>query len=363
MTRSARSTTSTAPAWRLPAFVGGVVTLAVIAGLMFALLLGRAPATASGDPTPTASPIPSVPASPSEEPAPSEKPSEQPAPSDAPSVPAQPVEEPDDRYLDPVIANPDGVLPPGGVLRVIADALRVRDHGLLDSGERYLLQRGDLVVVGPTWGFGAFGPAEEDGYTWIPVGVLGTDELPEPGGQPLEFVERGWVAVGDGDTEWLELLDPRCTDDEPTLQHVSSLTEWERLACYGDRQLTFEGVLGCGGCGGLVPGTFTPEWLASPMNYDLLSVEPQDLIGPMVMHWSPDGQARPSTNGVAPILRVTGHFDDAAAADCSITFEFSTFGVQGETPIDPAVAELYCRANFVVDTYEVIGEDVDFPFG
>ena len=171
-----------------------------------------------------------------------------PTPTPIPSAPASPSEEPESRYLDPVVANPDGVLPAGGVVRVLVDGLRVRDHAMVDSGERMVLRRGDLLIVGPTFGYRAFGGSESDGYTWYHVGVLGTEELPEPGGRPLGFVETGAVAIGDGESAWLELVDPRCTDDEPTLQHLSSLTEWERLACYGDRQLTFGGVLGCGGC-------------------------------------------------------------------------------------------------------------------
>ena len=355
MASSAQAPNSGAPAWRVPAIIIGVVALAVIAGVLFALLLGGEPGTAAGDPTPTPTPTPSAPASPSEEP--SEEPSE--APSDAPSAPGEPSEEPQSRYLEPVVANPDGVLPPGGVVRVLVDGLRVRDHAILDSGERMVLGRGDLLVVGPTFGYRAFGGTESDGYVWYHVGVLGTDELPEPGGDPLKFVETGAVAIGDGESPWVELVDPRCTDDEPTLQHLSSLTEWERLSCYGDRQLTFEGVLGCGGCGSMVPGTFTPEWLAFPMNQDFISVEPQELIGPMWLSWSPDGQERPDTSGVAPILRVTGHFDDPAAADCSLVFDSQ----QGETEVDPAIAELFCRTNFVVESYEILGEDEDFPFG
>ena len=370
MTRSARPSNGSAAApWRMPAIIAGVVALAVVAGLLLALVLSRDPTTGAGDPSPSETPIPSAPASPSEAPSeePSEEPSEDPAPSDAPSpsAPAEPSDEgPWADYRDPVVQNPDGVLPPGGVVRVLVDGLRVREQAMVDSNAKMTLQAGDLLVVGPTFGYRAFGPSTEDGYTWYPVGVLGTQDLPAPGGDPMEFVEVGAVAVGEGDIAWVELLDPRCTDDEPTLQHLSSLTEWERLACYGNEQITFEGVLGCGGCGGFVGGEFTPEWLAHPNNYDLISVEPQDFIGPMALHWSPDGPERLAEEpGVAPILRVTGHFDDAASAECSHTWVTNTFGVQAETTTDPAISELFCRTNFVVDSYEVIGEDEDFPFG
>ena len=351
MTNSAPTTDPDAPRWRTPAIIGGVLVLAAIAGALLALVLTREPATTAADPSPSA------PASPSEEPVPSEEP----APSEAPSAPAEPSEEAEGPYLDPVIADPDGVLPPGGVVRV-SHSLRVRDNHFLSSPERVTLAKGDLLVVGPTFANNAFGPAMEDGYVWYPVGVLGLDELPAPGGDPLQFVATGWAAIGDGDTEWLEPIAPRCTDDEPTLRHLSSLTEWERLACYGDRQLTFNSVVGCPGCGGLVAGRITPEWLAYPLVSDLISVEPQEFIGPMDLHWSPEGPERPDLEGpAAPILRVTGHFDDPAAEGCSIVFMGGDAEGLSEDEVDPATSEHFCRTNFVVDSYEVIGEDEDFP--
>lgn len=112
----------------------------------------------------------------------------------------------------------------------------------------------------------------------------------------------------------------------------------------------------------MVGGTFTPEWLALPMNYAFISVEPQERIGPFALRWSPDGPEAPDTPGVAPILRVTGHFDDAAAEGCTMVSFQDSFG-EIESEVDPAISELYCRTQFVVDSYEVIGEDEDFPFG
>ena len=362
MTRTDRTDESQPPTWRTPAIIGGVVILAIISGLLVAMLLTREPATGSADPTPSASPIPSVSASPSDAPAPSQTPSGD-APSEAPSAPAEPSQEPWKAYRDPVVANPDGVLPPGGVVVVTADTLRLREQATVDSPQRRVLGRGDLLVVGPTFLYPAFGPAEADGFTWYPVAVLTVDELPAPGGAPLAREDAGWVAVGDGQSEWLELLDPRCTDDGPTLQHLGSLTEWERLACYSDRQVTVEGVLGCGGCGGTIGGTFSPEWLAYPAGFDFLSVEPQDYIGPLSLRWPPDGPERPDEPGVAPILRVTGHFDDPAAAECRHTWISDVSGEQVETRTEPAISELFCRSNFVVESFEVIGEDEDFPFG
>ena len=30
---------------------------------------------------------------------------------------------------------------------------------------------------------------------------------------------------------------------------------------------------------------------------------------------------------------------------------------------DPVVEDLFCRKNFVIDSYEIVGVDEDFPFG
>lgn len=84
MVRSVQDPSSGAPAWRVPAIIGGVVALAVIAGILFALVLSGNPAIAGGDASPT--PTPSAPADPSEQP--SEQPTETPSaqPTDAPTA-------------------------------------------------------------------------------------------------------------------------------------------------------------------------------------------------------------------------------------------------------------------------------------
>ncbi|HEX2766813.1 MAG TPA: hypothetical protein VHR55_09295 [Candidatus Limnocylindria bacterium] len=356
MTRSAQAQRRD---WRVPVIVAAVIGLAVVAGLLLALVFSRNPGTGSADPSPSETPVASAPASEAPSAAPSEAASDEPSPSAA----AEPSEQGHADYRDPVVPAPDGVLPGGGIVRVTADALRVREQPTTGAAEQDIVNTGDLMVVGPTSRYPNFGPFENEDYTWYPVAVIDASDLPAPGGDPLEYGAVGWVAVGDGEQDWVELLDPRCTDDEPTLQHLASLTEWERLACYGNQPLTVEGILGCGGCGGFVPGTWTPEWIATPQNTDLFSVEPQVRIGPMALTWSPDGPERPDTNGVAPILRVTGHFDDPAAAGCSLTFSFDPLGAERETPVHAATAEVWCRTKFVVETFEIIGEDEDFPFG
>jgi hypothetical protein len=54
---------------------------------------------------------------------------------------------------------------------------------------------------------------------------------------------------------------------------------------------------------------------------------------------------------------VTGHYDDPRSSECVVA--------PGEPAQDvhPAVQELFCRSQFVVDSFEVIGFDEDFPMG
>ena len=122
MTDSAQ-TTDPAPTRRNRLIIGGVVALAVIAGLVIAFFLTREPETASGDPSPSASPSPSAPASPSADPSPSEE----------PSAPASPSEEP--------VAAPDDwtqVLTIGdGSTRMVGGEIAWGDAGFLAVARRF----------------------------------------------------------------------------------------------------------------------------------------------------------------------------------------------------------------------------------
>jgi hypothetical protein len=354
VTRS--TTTSVAPNRRKQQLIGGVLVLVVIVGFLSALVLGRGPATAADDPDPTPTPV--VTPSPTESPEgpgpsvpPAVDPSETPLPTQPPSQAPEPTEEPSGPA--PVVQAPDGVLPPGGIVRVVIDGLKLREGPGLDTETRVVLSRGTLLVVGYSFMSPGFGPVDADGYTWAPVTTLKVTNLPAPGGDPLERGVYGWVAVGSGSTDFLELVPARCVDGDPDLQTILSMTEWERLACFGDRSITLEGTVGCGGCGGFIGGMFEPAWLANPMNYEFLNVDPQEQIGPFSLHYPPGVELIPP----ASIVRVTGHFDDAAAADCVVAP-----GDPEPEPISDVLAELFCSQQFVVDSYEILGIDEDFPF-
>jgi hypothetical protein len=256
----------------------------------------------------------------------------------------------------PVVAAPEGFLPPGSVARVAVDGLRIREGPSTDAATLDQLPEGQLVGVGFAPTISSWGPTDADGFAWYPVRRLGDlTELPALPESVLDLEgDFGWAAAGDGESAFLELLPPRCPPRPVDLATLEEMLPWEALSCFGSEQITFEGVFGCGGCGGAFPGTYDPEWLAHPLNFAAVSVDPNVRMGPFTLRFPPDGPAMPDP---ASIISVTGHFDDGAAAGCEVA--------PGEepTPINAEVAVLYCREQFVVESLEVTGTDPDFPFG
>lgn len=231
----------------------------------------------------------------------------------------------------PAIEAPDGILPPESRAVVLVEALHLRAGDGIAEDVVATLSAGTLVVL--DWR----GPVEEDGLTWYYVSA---------GDQ------GGFAAAGSGGDHYLELASPRCTEPDPDLTALVSITAWEQLACYGDRSLTLVGTYGCAVCGSYLPGTYEPGWLAYPGQLSYLS----NSQGSLVLHIPPESGLGQIPN--AAIVRATGHFDDPAAATCVFTPPDEPSAV----PPDPANAVLYCRERFVVDSYEVIGSDPDFEY-
>jgi hypothetical protein len=256
----------------------------------------------------------------------------------------------------PVVAAPEGIIPPGSVARALADGLRIRHEPSTDATLIDELPSGQLVAVGFAPGAGSWGPVDAGGFAWYPVRRLGDlTELPAlPGGVFELEGEFGWAAAGDESGPYLELVPPRCPTRPVDLATLEAMQPWEQLACFGDEQLTIEGAFGCVGCGGEFVGTFEPSWLANPTNLNLLSVDPSVRLGPFAVRFPPTEIEPPEPGS---IVRITGHFDDAEAAGCTVA--------PGDppAPVNAQTAELYCREQFVVESIEVTGTDPDFPSG
>ncbi|HJW22209.1 MAG TPA: hypothetical protein VJ506_07270, partial [Candidatus Limnocylindrales bacterium] len=153
------------------------------------------------------------------------------------------------------------------------------------------------------------------------------------------------------------------------LTQLSGMLPAEQLACFGGATLVVQGTYGCPGCGGSSPYDATPVWLAGPFEDAFLSVDLTKRFGPFFLNFPPPLPEIPfleDETGIlgAPILRVTGHFDDARASSCAIRGP-SDFEAPEPSlvPYDPAVAQLICRQRFVVDSFEGVGWDPNFHGG
>lgn len=327
------------PRWYYPAGLAVVVAASAV-GFLTASLVGTQPQD-FGQPSASASAPSSASASPSATPTHS---AEATATEGASTTSPGPT---------PVVAAPEDVLPPGSAVRVLVLSLRLRQTPSTGAGIVATIPQGELLVLGASHGFAAWGPINADGFDWYPAYPLDVTELPPlPADPPEAAGPIGWIAAGLGSDSYVELVDPRCPSGEVELALVAGMLPWEWLACFGSRSLTLEGTFGCGACGGLLAGTFAPSWLAYPPEFGFLSVEPNQRLGPMALHFPPGGPAEPEP---ASIIRVIGHFNDTAAAGCVVA--------PGEPPaaVNASTAELYCRERFVVEGLEVVGTDPDFP--
>ena len=228
----------------------------------------------------------------------------------------------------PAFEAPDDILPPGSRAIVTLDGLRIRSAPGLDAVVYATLAADTVVEVG------SWGPTVVDGIDWYWV-------------VHHDAVLAGYAAAGSGEDRYLELLPPRCEAGEPDLAALVRLMPWERLACFGDRSLTVTGTYGCPVCGEWIPGSYEPSWLANPQNLNYLGW-PEAIA----LHFPPEAGLNAPPN--ASIVRVTGHFSDPASTTCVIEL--------GAMPVDPVVAELWCREQFVVDSYEITGTDPDFSY-
>jgi hypothetical protein len=226
---------------------------------------------------------------------------------------------------------------------VAVNELRIRERPGVSKPVVATAGRGEVVHL-----TGFAGRVVVDGFEWYSVDfAAGYADWPD--GPAGNRVHSGWAAAGSAEQRYLELLPPRCPEAEPDLAALTAMTEWEQLACFGDRSLMVASAFGCHTCGYPgIPGTYEPAWLAHPGNINELSTSRN--TRPLVLHFRPDAGLEPPPR--ASIVRVTGHFNDPAANTC----------VMASGEVDPVSAELYCRERFVVDRYTVLGADPDFLY-
>ena len=335
------------------ALVIGIVLLAVLATVLAVVLLTRDGDGGAGIGSPSATPSstasgPGTPVASASDGSPGAG-----ASASAPAASAGPT---------PVVAAPEGILPPGSVVEVIADGLRIREEPSTSSAVLGSVAAGEVLylVSNPN----VLGPKEAEGFDWyVVMHAPGWDGWPEnppgfgdgPSGDPRV---SGWVAAGSASEAFLALAPVECPEGTVDIHTLYAMTPWARLACFGARQLTFEGTYGCGGCGGMAPGTFAPEWLAHPLDAKLIQppyAEPHSVSELLVLRDPPEDPTLGEVEA-GSVLRVTGHFNDPRAADCAI----APGEPDTEEPADDLAAEWFCREQFVVESWEVLGTDPDF---
>lgn len=172
------------------------------------------------------------------------------------------------------------------------------------------------------------GPVEADGYAWYLVAPLN-----RPDGSRGPF---GWIAAASREGEpWVRTVALACPAGS-NLAAVIALQPLERLACFGDDSLTISApIVSCGAGGG--PWTFIPSWLGEIGGCGLAP----DTSGERVLRLRvAPGDSGPSSGPIT----VSGHFDDPAAATCTVTSADAAF----PAPSDEEAVVL-CRSEFVLE--------------
>jgi hypothetical protein len=240
-------------------------------------------------------------------------------------------------------------------MRVLVSGLNIRARpstsgakiGTAPKGSVYLVHDYRIQANGYAWYFGYQAGVNADGSVpTLPngIGAMGVDPI------------AGWLAAGTSDTPYLQPIAPRC----PTtvdLRNVQAMLSSETISCFGTKQIALKGTYGCGGCGGSNPGTFSPDWLASPLTFNFLSLDPSKGIGPFAVRFAPGGPVPPAEGS---IISIHGHFNDSRASTCKIAFPPDN-GTGTMVPLASAVAVAYCKAQFVVDSFDLLGTDPSFP--
>jgi len=307
------------PRTLLVAGVAGGGLLAILGGVLVALLLTGPEDSASLSPSASAS-------------------------ADVTASPATPGPLP-----SPTI-RPAAVLANRAIVSVATDALNLRARP--DDSATILAELATghrLFVIGE--------PTAADDLRWYRVGT--TVMIPRCTGACVEML-IGFVATPTEEADaWLEAVDLDCPQSPMTADDLALLAPLEWLSCYGHTEIVVSGRLAyveypdeAG------PIAYSPYWLASPYSPAYLRPDSGGSVA--------EFRARPASgpDEVPPqgeVVRVTGHFEDPDAPSCRASVNEAYWDAVGQSPqpvqlVDPARLVLDCRARFVWTDYEVIGQ-------
>ena len=244
-------------------------------------------------------------------------------------------------------------LEPDAAVRVVVAELNVRREPRISSARDATVPRGAVFLLK------GFDPIRADGYTWwfaMQVATLGDGGLPPLPSELESAGVMGYIAVRSGGTAYVERLPARCPA-VADLEGVSAMLSSERSACFGATSLTLEGTYGCPVCESMEPYDYEPVWLAAP-SLRTISV---DVDGYAMTSWLELFVAPGATEPArGDIVRMRGHFNDSRSTDCSIRYRGFESG-EPERAIDDTIATALCRQHFVVEGFDVIGQDPEYP--
>jgi hypothetical protein len=339
-----------------------IVLVAVLAGLGVGVLLGERGSTALA---PSDEPTPSAPATadPSETAILASEPGS-PSPTAEASPPA------------PVEVAPTAVPAPPLALDTIAvtlvDDLTVRQQPSTSGAALGTLgPAGEAVFV-------VAGPVEADGHQWYQLASVWEPDgscIEAPGLPELPLHCSGWfgwaAGTGAGGDAWLGPRPDVCPPAPVDAGDFVSLAPLERLACFGDEELTLRAFdppplpTGCG----IIPWRTEPRWLEPCragtwlMLDEWHSLEEDGLWGAVLMAYVHPAlgtcvDLRPSECPFVGLdgqwIEVRGHLDDPAANTCVIQVDEGFAGDPDHVPTAEAVI-LGCRANLVVTSITPVG--------
>ena len=224
-------------------------------------------------------------------------------------------------------------LPVGGFAEVVVDGLQLRAA----PGTESAVVEGVEIALGEA-AYIAERPVAAGDYAWYHVQLVDA---------------FGWVAGGLGEEAYLRPMDAACPAAFTTVAELEGLHPAVPLVCFGATPLTVSGfVPQVSGLGGDCACVAAPEWLADPFGFQLLESQEVDAWRgePYGLKVRIDPASGLSLPAPGQWVRVTGHYEDAAAATC--TLERAEGAPGGE--YDPVHVVLSCREQFVLNAVEPI---------
>lgn len=301
--------TRSQPGWLLPVAIGGVALLALVAGVLLAIVLGGS----DDDGTGQASSSPSA--------GPSQASAEA-----SPSASIEPTPE------------PNAIIPNRAIAEVMQGSADIHAQPGDASAVSFVLDTGRRVfVIGE--------PQEEGAQRWYRVAIVYDDSC-EGNCEGI-----GWVATPVTGESSVQEVEIECPESPMRDEDLRALQGLEQLHCYGRNEIVVTGTVDTPCCSYVGPYLFRPTWLAHP---DVPAFLHAGGFGGFGFRHDPAIELEVPERG--DVVRVTGHFEDPAAVTCRqrINPDFTDDPVE---PPDQAMAVLTCRATFVWTDYEVTGQE------